>query len=293
MAERGPGATAKPEALNKLKDILHKDYEDFVKELGELASDDKIIAAIRAGKRDGKLSDEKVKITKVSIPVKKLHPTQNEIDVDKSLKYQLKGENPGQLATILEGKDLILKAPIITLNNKYIIDGHHRWSQVYAMNPDATMVAMNMEIDEDPIEVLKAVQMAIAAKLGEVPTAKVEGHNLLKIKEKKLKNYVQDKIKDETLDVLAKEQKIELADKEYAADYIWDNVDSMQKTSQPAKGAPDRDVMPQTDDAEDKDGDWKDLLQQGVINFKEPVAAHESRQPLKHIMLFEQFKNRK
>ena len=289
MAEQGPGAHAKPEALNKLKDIINLKYEDFVKELGDMANDDKIVAAIRAGKRDGKISDERIAFTKISIPVKKLHPTQNEIDVDKSLKIQLKDQYPGQIENILEGKDVVLKAPIITLNGKYIIDGHHRWSQVYAMNDDATMTALDMKVDEDPLTVLKAVQMAIVAKLKDLPVSNVEGHNLLEIEETKLKTYVGSNVSDAAIDKLHKAKKIEQRTKEDVENYIWDNVSQMQKTSQPIKDAPDRNVMPQTDDAEDTAGNWSDLLKAGVINFKEPVAHESQRYEMKRLKMFEDF----
>jgi hypothetical protein len=289
MAEKGPGATAKPEALHKLKNLLNLSYEEFVKELGEMADDDKIVAAIRAGRRDGKLGDERVSFTKIEIPVRKLHPTQNEIDVDKSLKFQLEGKFPGQLGEILKGKEIVIKAPIITLNGKYIIDGHHRWSRVYVMNDHATMIALNMTIDEDPLTVLKAVQMAIVAKLKDLPVARVEGDNLLKISERKLKTYVISKISDTTVQVLNDNKKIEHGGKDESADYIWGNVSNMQKTSQPVKDAPDRSVMPQTDDAEDSAGSWSDLLKAGVINFKEPVAHEGHRYEMRHLKMFENF----
>lgn len=291
MAEQGPGAHAQPDALSDLKKIINLSYEDFVKELGDMAGDDKIVAAIRAGKRDGKISDEKVNFTRATIPVRKLHPTQNEIDVDKSLKIQLSGEYPGQLEMILKGDDVLIKAPIIVLNNKYIIDGHHRWSQVYAMNSDATMAILNMNIDEDPITVLKAVQMAIVAKLKELPTAHVEGHNLLEISESKLKAYVETHTKEDTIKLLYNEKKIEQQHIEDVQDYVWENIKHMQQTSQPIKDAPDRNVMPQTDDAADGAGSWADLLKAGVINFKEPIAHEGQRYEMKHLKMFENFKN--
>lgn len=276
---------AEKPAYNKLKEILGLEYEDFVKELGDMADDDKLLAAIESGKKDGHISDEKVMFTKITIPVRKLHPTQNEIDVKKSLKIQLSGEYPEQFGKIMDGKDVIIKAPIITLNGKYIIDGHHRWSQVYAFNAEATMVAMNMVVDEDPIDVLKAVQMSIAVKIKEIPVAHVEGDNLLEITEAVLKEYVIEHIKKEVVESLKEHQKIEDDSKKLASEYVWTNVKYMQKTSKPIKDAPDRDVMPQTDDA----AGWEDVLKAGVINFKEPV--HAVRESLKHVKLFEQFIN--
>jgi len=54
---------------------------------------------------------------------------------------------------------------IITANGKYIVDGHHRWSQVFLLNPNASIPAINFEIKGDPSakSVLKLAQLAIAA----------------------------------------------------------------------------------------------------------------------------------
>lgn len=278
-------------SVNKLKELLGLDYEDFVKKLGKDADDPKLLAAIQAGKKDGKLNDERVSFVSKTIPVKKLHPTQNEIDVSKSLKYSLVDVNTNSLDEILVGKNVLIKSHIITLNGKYIIDGHHRWSRTYCMNPDAEMEAYDMQVDEDPIEVLKAVQLAIAVKLKDVPTAEVEGRNLLKIGEEDLKKYVVKHISKETIKILKEHCKIKDDDKNEAADYIWGNVEQMQETSKPIKDAPDRDVMPQTSHAKDDEGSWRDVLKAGVINFKEPVVRESSR-TMRHIMLFENFSNK-
>lgn len=275
-------------SMDKLKKLLGMEYEDFVKNLGEFADDEKIIAAIETGKKDGKLNDENVVFTTITIPVRKLHPTQNEIDFDKSLKFPLSGEYPKALEDIMKGDNITIKAPIITLNGKYIIDGHHRWSQVYAFNADATMKALNMTVDDDPLDVLKAVQLSIAATIGEVPTQKVDGDNLLDTTELAVIKYVKSNISDKTMSILVDGDMIPESNKDAAAEFVWDNVKKMQKTSQPIKDAPDRDVMPQTDDAEANGRTWKDFLKAGVINFKEPIM-HENKYEMKHVKLFEAF----
>ena len=63
-----------------LKDILKMDYPLFVKELGDNIKDPKFIAAIKS------LSDKHpLNFRTVAPIVGLLKPTQNEIDVDKSL----------------------------------------------------------------------------------------------------------------------------------------------------------------------------------------------------------------
>jgi hypothetical protein len=264
--------TIKDHAL-ALKDIMGDRYEDFVKKLNDMADDPKFVAAIQAGMKDGRENDEKIKFNEMDVLVRDLVPTQHEIDVTQSLSWQLSGKAPEQLKKILEGGPVTIKSPIIILNKKYIIDGHHRWSQAYAMNDHVKISALNMTSNKGPETILKAVQLAIAAVIKKVPVAVVEGINLLKAGEKDIKKYVEENISDVTLDALVDAKKIEEKDKGKAADYIWTNVESMQKGSQPVPGAPPRGVMPQTDQAEG----WEKVLKTGEINFKKPfVPVKES-----------------
>ena len=53
--------------------------------------------------------------------------------------------------------------PVVTYNGKYVIDGHHRWSQVYAANPDAKVPTIDIRGNLKPSEMLKVVHAAIAA----------------------------------------------------------------------------------------------------------------------------------
>jgi disulfide oxidoreductase YuzD len=281
-----------------LKDLVSLDYEDFVKKLGEMADDPKLHAAIKAGKRDGDVNDEKVKFHEKSLPVKKLTPTQNEVDVDKSLMFPLtKTESPFIDTTekiLKSGHDPRMKdpieimAPIVTLNEKYIIDGHHRWSQIYAMNQEAKISVIDMKTTDDPIKILKAVQLSIAVAAEKIPVEKVEGTNLLKVDEEKLKSYVVNNIADEVLELMGSEYK-KIKTKEDAAEFIWNNVKTMQETSQPIKGAPERQYMPQTDQAEG----WEEPLKRGRINFKGPFKKPGAPEPVteRRIYDFEKFVN--
>jgi len=289
MADVNPEELKKKPGDEMLQDLTDLKYEDFVKALGAMADDPKLQAAIKAGNIDGKMSDEKVHFTRKALAVNRLRPTQNEIDIDKSLAYPLENKFPDTTREILESnikdkdsKGVEIIAPIVVLNNQYIIDGHHRWSQIYAMNAQAKVEALVMNMDEHPLDVLKAVQLSIAAKTKEVPVQTVEGTNMLKASEKQVKDYVLKNISDSTLKLLKETGKISDESKDTAADYIWSNVKYMQRTATPIKGAPDREFMPQTDNAEGGKDDWKETLKKGVINFKEPLkpvkgSARESR----------------
>jgi microcompartment protein CcmL/EutN len=274
-------AEAAPE--QELKNILKADYPTFVQKLGDNINDPKFQAAIKsiASKYPIKTSDISPKVTD-------LKPTQNEIDVDKSLKFPL--TNAQSAAVCLKGGPVSIAGKNIVTGGggKFIIDGHHRWSQLYCMNPEASITAMDVNNITDPIAGLKATQLGIAGDIGKVPVAKVEGQNLLKMGKDALISYVIKTITPEVLEVFKKANKG--SDANAVAEYVWKNVELMQQNNQPVSGAPGRNIMPQTDDATK----WKDdavnpqavkemkRLQQlaGILNEEEANAEQAAEKGL-------------
>jgi hypothetical protein len=261
------------ETTDTLKNTLTtSSYETFVTQLGDAVKDSKVKAVLAAGEEDGVPADEKITLTDGDIDVTALRPTQNEIALDKSLTYPLTDVKSAE-SCLKGGTVAIAGKRIITAEGSYIVDGHHRWSQLYAMNKDAKIAVTDMVSRDlkNPLDFLKITQVAIAADLGKVPTQTAKGSiNLITISEDQLKKFVIDTIKDPVLDVFKKYNKA--TTKEEAADYIWTNVQSMQKTSKPVAGAPKRDFMPQTDDAKN----WEKLAAAGSLNYKEPFTTSES-----------------
>jgi hypothetical protein len=225
---------------NKLQQILKQNYKGFVAGLGNFAADPKFRQFII----NTDTSKSNMQLT--SVPVTKLIPTQNEIDVDKSLAFPLSKAQAAAYA--LKGGSVKIASPIIVFNGKYIVDGHHRWSQLYAINKDAKIVAYNLTNDQitKPLDALKATQIAIiGAGATKIPNATVAGKNLLQMDEAALKEYVMTNTDEKVVDVFGKMR--DLKSKEEIANYIWTNVNSMQSTSQPVAGAPGRGIMPQAD----------------------------------------------
>jgi len=261
------------ETTDTLKDTLTTgSYEAFVAQLGDAVKDSKVKAVLAAGEEDGIPADEKITLTDGDLDVTALRPTQNEIALDKSLTYPLTDVKSAD-ACLKGGTVAIAGKRIITAEGSYIVDGHHRWSQLYAMNKDAKIAVTDMVSKDlkNPLDFLKITQVAIAADLGKVPTQTAKGSiNLITISEDQLKKFVIDTITDPVLEVFKKYNKA--TTKEEAADYIWTNVQSMQKTSKPVAGAPKRDFMPQTDDAKN----WEKLAAAGSLNYKEPFTTSES-----------------
>ena len=260
-------------ATDAIKDTFSADsYESFVTQLGDAVADSKVAAVLAAGADDGEPADEKITLTDGDIDVTALRPTQNEIALDKSLTYPLTDVKSAE-SCLKGGTVAIAGKRIITAEGSYVVDGHHRWSQLYAMNKDAKIAVTDMVSKDlkNPLDFLKITQVAIAADLGKVETQTAKGSiNLITISEDQLKKFVIDTITGPVLDVFKKYNKA--TTKEEAADYIWTNVQSMQKTSKPVEGAPKRDFMPQTDDATN----WKKLAARGSLNYKEPFVAAES-----------------
>lgn len=261
------------------KQLAKMDYPSFVAKLGEFAKDSKFQDFLKSG--DAQASS----VSEGGISVKNLIPTQNEIDVDKSLKFPLTQAAAAQYA--LKGGTVEVAKPIIVFNGKYIIDGHHRWSQLYAINQDAKIKVVNFTNPKvtSPKGALKATQLAIATLTTNIPASTVSGKNLLKMAAADVVKYVIDTIKDDVLYAFEESGKVpgkvgkktDNSDyKKLVGQYIWSNVKSMQATSQPISGAPGRGVMPQADDVPGGQEKTIDALKQGV-NIPVPLKEKEMK----------------
>lgn len=234
------GDTSEEEFQKVYQQAVQGDYESFVTKLKSWAGDPKVTEFLKSGMSDGSKGEDKFTVSSGVIACSQLKPTQNEIDLNKSLNYPLKDAN--LIKRYLEGKNIVIGAPIIIFNSRYIIDGHHRWSQIFCINPEAKIQVLNFHKSGlGPEDMLKAMQIAILSNTGNIPTALVEGNNLLKISPQEIMKFVINNISDEAAKVLGKT-------KESAGKKIALNCKQMQTNNQPIKGAPARGFMPQTDD---------------------------------------------
>lgn len=147
-----------------LKDLLAQEYVPFVGALQNKIKDGKFREFLNMGLEDGDLEDDKIGVSEIDIPVANLKPTQNQIGLKDSLGWVAKNK-PSQAGETATGDVANVGGRIITANGKYIVDGHHRWSQVFLLNPNASIPAINFEIEGNPSakSVLKLAQLAIAA----------------------------------------------------------------------------------------------------------------------------------
>lgn len=276
--------------LLKLKSLLTEKDETFIQivdlplpafinKFKDIASDPKVQSVIRAGLTDGRPTDEQIRFSFKKILAEYLIPTQNEIGQNESL-LNILNDKYNSLDSFLNG-DAKFNSPIVTLNGKYIIDGHHRWSQAFIANPKTKIPVYDMTATITPQQALKATHIAIAADMGKLPLSPAKGINLYAAQEVDIKNAVQANLTEQARSLYEKHGHGKTA--EEISSYLWNNVKVMQSKNKPISGAPARSFMPQTGDSTDYD----EFLKKGVINFKNPKTADvktESRIKLKELI---------
>ena len=278
--------------------------EDFVTILKQVASDPEFQKVALAGHHDsGGPKDEALTVSEgTPVAAKDLTPTQMDIDMSKSLGDQMtnKWDPPSTEAALQKVVTMPSPGgaiPLLTYGNKYILDGHHRWSQVMMTNPDGKMTVNNLSGDTLPnAEVaLKATQLAIAALAGKVVT-KGTKVNLLKLPKETMGQYVLKNITPEVLKLLVQYKKISKPDKKEAARYYMGNLEAIQ--NKPAGKFEREKGMPQADDSGVAQAKVNKALEKGIINFDDPslkdtrkMREAKLRQVVRRI-LKEEFKKR-
>lgn len=259
--------------------------------------DPKVRAVLAGGQTDGSPDDEATSPTETSVTVGSLVPTQSEIELTKSIAYPLavfKG-----LKNSCGGGVKRIGPPNndrIVISGNLIVDGHHRWSSLFAIGgPEAQIAAIDLGIPEkDAASVLATTQIAIASTLrgGEaLPSAEAGKSNILGVGKDAIKKMIEDAvasgsgekgpmlvdgfveecIKDKTVAAqfgLSPDMSVEDA----RAAIIEKVADNLGQLPQPASGAPPRDDMPQIDAAAGGVKGVIKALGSGKVNYKEPFS---------------------
>ena len=227
-----------PEAMkvyNKMIELIQdKDYDETVDFVDEIVKDPKLKFLLSLG-FGGDFSNLKLKLKKTNIPAKRLIPTQSEIGTDETLKYLVQGKD----IDVCFEKTTIVKKPIVTFQGTFIIDGHHRWSQIFVTNPDANIVCIDITGNLSPLSMLKAVQCTIGSNTGKLIRKDIQGKNLYVTTEKELRKYFKDNLSDSVRENLLKYY-------EDPEGSLVQNVIQLQRNNKPILNAPDRGEMPQT-----------------------------------------------
>jgi hypothetical protein len=258
-----------------------KGLHDYTALLKQIASDKEFRKLALSGQTDdGGPSDEAISVSSGEpVAAKDLVPTQFDIDLEKSLGDQMINRFNGTQYALEDTVTMGSKEgriPILVFDGKYILDGHHRWSQVVMTNPEAMMTIDNLSApafgsgQQGAEKALKATQLAIAALAGKVATNDTE-INLLKVKPQQIANYVLKNISDEVVKMLHNAGKIKEATREAAAQMYAKNLVGLQERE---KGKFQRKLgMPQAADSGTKQALVNKALSQGKVNFDNPQKS--------------------
>ena len=247
-----------------LEKFLKGTYPDYIDKLNELLQDPKTAALLEEA-FGGELGDVQLKFTKKNIPARKLNPTQSEIDLKNSVLWPLC--NPECIHNIFKA-NVELGIPIVTFNDVFVIDGHHRWSQAFIFNQDCKLVSINFKGNLSAVEMLKATQGVIAAwksQHGEanqgLPSNTVApGFNIFDKNRKEMEGFL-DHVFDGEIDLKGKKCDVdqvvavlgqyvpEVTDRASLTKYLCDGAEKLKNNNSPVVGAPNRGLMPQTDKA--------------------------------------------
>lgn len=217
-------------------------YEDLGPALEDIVNDPKLYKLLSEGFGNGELAEVDMSSSTVAIPVTQLLPSQSEIGLDNSLSYPLK-----QDCSNLFNSPVTIVSPIITYRKTFIIDGHHRWSQLYMMNPSAKINAINFNYNEQsPYRALRNFQGAIAVAHKQVPKSFSKVNNVYDMSESEIESYIDSNMKDACWQSLVKQEVCE--DRDSAIEYILGNIKELRNDNPPFANAPEREYMPQTNE---------------------------------------------
>lgn len=228
----------------------------------------------------------------------KMNPTQNEINLDASL-----GNNQGPLRNADRLQEYFNGGVIKPFNNvvtadngTYIVDGHHRWSAIYLINPSVQIVAQDLGYVPAPKVALKQAQFGVVADTGALKQSQAGAPNIYNVDEltkpvfnTKISGYIlgpdsanplpsaneviatfgrnlpEYKGRPEAWNALDGDEKMTRIQ-----DFIWQNVLLMREKNPPIEYATSRKVMPQIDD----NNKVLNGLAGGSVIFSFPVISY-------------------
>jgi hypothetical protein len=272
------------QASTTLSKLMAADLPSFVGGLSKAIQDPKVQKFLLMAKTDGISDDDKVSVQEGETEVINLIPTQSEVFLEKSLDFPLTKQPKNISQYIKTGNGSM---PKIIVSGNYIIDGHHRWSQVYCLNKNGKIPTYNVTFAgrEDPTTILKKIHIGIAATTGDVPISAGESKdtNLFTIEYTTFKVWLVDKlsaypnalkefkkVESEMRSKIGsgKDIKLEMAKenedpfiKNVVSPYLWSNIEALKSK----RGQYPRSVMPQTEKDTDI-GTFVNTMRSGNVN---------------------------
>tara|TARA_A100001515_G_C4581908_1_gene213207 strand:- start:482 stop:1447 length:966 start_codon:yes stop_codon:yes gene_type:complete len=291
---------------DNLTDFLNLPLASFVQKMNSMQKE--TLSSIFSGLKDGAAEDDSVTITETTVKASVLRPTQSEVVFGKSIPFAL--QRPEMFMQYYSSNGPFKVGPpnnnaIVTFKGKFILDGHHRWSSLYCVNPDASLATFDISAPVSPLTALKLMQASIKHYIGakKIPSNKGGGINLFTINQDTLfaevENYMTPELAQkymelglmdalkEDIETGREQRRIRNPDREQTGmitsvtqtlqGIYLENVNRMQSKNKPVKGATPRPPMPQTDKpagSRVKAGGGTpaalEPLEQGVIDFRSP-----------------------
>ena len=290
------GQVALPDTATaaKLQTLLLSAYTDnadgFVKLYGSMVGncsdtqgaackDPALYSLLTTGGADRGLPNSSLTLTSITASVATLIPTQNEIDLKKSLKFAL--QDPAKLERYFAGGIIQpFGNPVVTAGNgTYIVDGHHRWSEIVVINPNTQVTALDLGYVPNPQDALKQAQVGVAALKGVLPSETVEGVNLYTVDKTTFSSDVLNlmaagpdpaAVLDVFTTYLGLEGQTDPQKYDSVVDYLWGNVLRMRTLNPYIPGATSRSVMPQTDPLPMTSEKWAG----GALSYTFPTISY-------------------
>lgn len=217
-------------------------------------------ALIKSGGLQRGIPNSSISSSGVAATVATLVPTQNEINLKASLDFPL--QHSDALEVYFKGGTINHpNGPVITANGgTYIVDGHHRWSAIYLINPNTQVSAIDLGYVPSPQDALRESQFGIVATTGVLKESAAGEPNIYDVSREVFDKFIRDTILGATApeptkviatfgkyistpttwDALTDDQKMT-----QIQNYIWANVLRMREQNPYIPDAPSRVVMPQ------------------------------------------------
>ena len=227
-------SSSEEEVYHKMIELLSQEkYHLAVQDIDKIIKEPKLKSILGLG-FGGELSDLKLSVSPCNLVAKRLVPTQNEIGMKESLQYLLEDTE----FTKYFKPGIVIKRPVLTFNGMFIVDGHHRWSQIFLVNPDAELACINIEGNLSPISMLKAIQCTIGSNTGDLRLKASQGTSLYKASRSTIQDFIKKNLTEKTKEALLK---VNLDEEK-----LIQNCLELANNNTPILNAPKRDYMPQT-----------------------------------------------
>lgn len=258
--------------IGEFKNKIHGDYPHFIEFLSQHARDEEIQKYLNSGVGESDIVTYKEGLIRAG----DCTPTQHENGVQSSLAWPL-GKRVQNFIDVFIHKDdgvEVIGKPvnIYSVGGKnYILNGHHIWSSVYLIDPDANLKVTYVipKVKVSPIDILKALQMGIAALNKTIPFDVMKGEDLYKVDLNQLHEILMGIVSDEAVEAAIKYNFA--SSKEEMVKNIIQNVIRMRRENNHIENAPHRAVMPQTDKVNFEE--FSSLTSQGKLRIISPFIG--------------------